>query len=284
MFASSVATRSTPGPRPIAAVMVAIAAGAPARDLLVGLASVTYADTSPADPSSVATPTIVSAGTVPTTSGLTASFNGGGSSDPDGTVAARVGKYVDNTAESGTASSHVNAAAGIHFVSLTVTDKQGATLIVANPETAVARVTPPGTLLARSQFGTPTTNSWGGGRDQRKTDERRGGNRTQRRTWRRSDAAPLKWHCFASRTRAGDFHQLDQKERAHSGIRHNTDDDRVRACDVGTVKPTGWQHSATDLTATHQVLGSMGLHSHLSFPATGHTVTSRFDDFTVSQP
>lgn len=154
MFASSVATRSTRGPRPITAVLAAIAAGSPTGGLLVGLASVAYADTTLADPSSPATPTTVGADAVPTTSGLAASFDGGGSSDPDGTDATWVGNNGENTAGSGAASSHAHATAGIGFVSLTVTDKQGATITVTNPETVVARVTPSGTLLALSQSGT----------------------------------------------------------------------------------------------------------------------------------
>ena len=283
MFASSVATRSTQGPRPIAAVMAAIAAGAPAGDPLVGLASVAYADTTPADPSSPATPTNVTADAVPTTLGLTASFDGGGSSDPDRTVATWAGNFSDNTAGSGAASSHAHATAGIHFVSLTVTDKQGATTTVTNPETVVARVTPPGTLLALSQFPTQTTNSWGVAET--------GGRRT-------NDGSATAYNVANGEVQlqlpqGGKALQvLPVSETFINSTRMNvrvqvfgTIPTTIRASTwaVGTVEPTDWQAVVTDPTAALQIPGSVGLHSHLSSTATGQTVTSRFDDFTVSQ-
>jgi vibriolysin len=60
-------------------------------------------------------------------SGLGVSFNGSGSSDPDGSIASYAWNFGDSTNGAGATTSHTYAAAGTYNVSLTVTDNQGAT-------------------------------------------------------------------------------------------------------------------------------------------------------------
>ena len=62
-----------------------------------------------------------------TPSGLTVSFNGSGSSDPDGSIASYSWSFGDSTTGSGASTSKTYSAAGTYSVSLTVTDNQGAT-------------------------------------------------------------------------------------------------------------------------------------------------------------
>ena len=59
--------------------------------------------------------------------GLTASFNGSGSSDPDGSVTGYAWNFGDGSTGSGVTPSHTYAAAGTYTAQLTVTDNQGAT-------------------------------------------------------------------------------------------------------------------------------------------------------------
>ncbi|WP_276606842.1 PKD domain-containing protein [Nakamurella flava] len=81
-----------------------------------------------------------------TVSGLAASFDGGSSSDADGSVSAWAWDFGDNSAETGRTASHTYGAAGTYQVSLTVTDNQGATntvtrsVTVSNPATPTAYV------------------------------------------------------------------------------------------------------------------------------------------------
>ena len=70
-------------------------------------------------------------------SGLTASFNGSGSSDPDGSIASWAWTFGDGTTGSGATVQHTYASAGTYAVTLKVTDNQGATA------TASATVTVP---------------------------------------------------------------------------------------------------------------------------------------------
>lgn len=70
---------------------------------------------------------------------LVASFDGSGSSDPDGTVASYGWDFGDGTAAgSGVSPSHTYAAAGTFQVKLTVTDNQGGTGSVTKPVTVTA--------------------------------------------------------------------------------------------------------------------------------------------------
>jgi PKD repeat protein len=60
-------------------------------------------------------------------SGLACSFDGSGSSDPDGTIADYAWDFGDGSTGSGAIASHTYAAAGTYMVVLTVTDDDGAT-------------------------------------------------------------------------------------------------------------------------------------------------------------
>jgi PKD repeat protein len=60
-------------------------------------------------------------------SGLSCSFDGSGSSDPEGPVAGYAWNFGDGTAGSGVQPAHTYAAAGTYTVTLTVTDADGAT-------------------------------------------------------------------------------------------------------------------------------------------------------------
>lgn len=68
--------------------------------------------------------------------GLSASFDGSGSADPDGTVASYTWDFGDGSAAgSGANASHTYGAGGTYQVRLTVTDNLGATASVTNPVT-----------------------------------------------------------------------------------------------------------------------------------------------------
>ncbi len=77
-----------------------------------------------------------------TTNNLGASFDGSGSSDPDGSIASYAWTWGDNTpAGSGLKPSHTYTAAGTYQVSLTVTDNKGATGTVNHSVTVAAAKT-----------------------------------------------------------------------------------------------------------------------------------------------
>jgi len=67
------------------------------------------------------------AGPYQATVGVARSFNGGGSSDPDGTIAAYAWTFGDGGTGTGPTPTHTYAAAGSYPVTLTVTDNQGST-------------------------------------------------------------------------------------------------------------------------------------------------------------
>ncbi|WP_210505903.1 PKD domain-containing protein [Naasia sp. SYSU D00057] len=96
-----------------------------------------------------------------TVSGLTASVDGTGSTDSDGTIASYSWNWGDGTAAgSGATASHTYAAAGTYTVTLTVTDDKGAT----DTETAqvtVASSPPPTGTSARDDFARTVTGGWG---------------------------------------------------------------------------------------------------------------------------
>ena len=62
--------------------------------------------------------------------GLTCSFSGTGSSDPDGNIASYAWVYGDGTTGSGPSPTHIYAENGTYRVKLTVTDNRGATDVV----------------------------------------------------------------------------------------------------------------------------------------------------------
>lgn len=103
---------------------------------------------------------------VSTTSGLTATVDGSGSSDSDGTITGYAWTFGDGATASGATASHAYAASGTYNVTLTVTDDDGATHSVTNPVTVTAPVvTPPDptgpTPLATDEFDRATTGGWG---------------------------------------------------------------------------------------------------------------------------
>ena len=86
--------------------------------------------------------------------GLTATFDGSGSSDPDGTIASYSWDFGDGSAAgSGVAPQHTYAVAGTYQVTLTVTDNQGATGSVTNAVTVTS-------VVAADAFGRTTSNGW----------------------------------------------------------------------------------------------------------------------------
>ncbi|WP_304504479.1 PKD domain-containing protein [Allobranchiibius sp. GilTou73] len=90
---------------------------------------------------------------------LTGSFDGSGSTDPDGTVASYSWNFGDNsTAGTGVNPTHAYTSAGTYTVTLTVTDNQGATNSVSHAVT-VAQAAP--TTLAADDFGRTVASGWG---------------------------------------------------------------------------------------------------------------------------
>ena len=96
------------------------------------------------------------------TNNLTATFDGRGSSDPEGPIASYSWDFGDSTTPPGTGAqpSHTYAAAGDYDVTLTVTDGAGAT----DTETHTVTVTdpPPGPVdFVVDTFGRTVANGWG---------------------------------------------------------------------------------------------------------------------------
>ncbi|NTW38914.1 MAG: PKD domain-containing protein, partial [Cellulomonadaceae bacterium] len=87
------------------------------------------------------------------TSGLTASFDGAGSSDPDGTVTSYAWAFGDGQTGSGVTAQHTYAAAGTYPVTLTVTDNG---LKTATSTGSVTVTDPPPNQLPTATF-TPST-------------------------------------------------------------------------------------------------------------------------------
>ncbi|GAA2158117.1 PKD domain-containing protein [Pedococcus bigeumensis] len=90
---------------------------------------------------------------------LACTFNGAGSSDPDGTIASYAWNWGDGTANgSGATPNHTYAAAGTYTVRLTVTDDDGAT---GTTTTSVTVTAPQVTVLASDAFGRTVASGWG---------------------------------------------------------------------------------------------------------------------------
>ena len=79
-----------------------------------------------------------------TSSNLAATFDGSGSSDPDGSVASYSWNFGDSSAAGSGAKppAHTYATAGTYQVELTVTDNQGATGTATHPVTVTAAAAP----------------------------------------------------------------------------------------------------------------------------------------------
>ncbi|WP_129338871.1 LamG-like jellyroll fold domain-containing protein [Cellulomonas endophytica] len=93
------------------------------------------------------------------TSGLTASVDGGGSTDPDGSVTAWAWDFGDGATASGRTASHAYATAGTRAVTLTVTDDRGATASTTRQVTTTAPA--PDGVVARDAFGRSVGSGWG---------------------------------------------------------------------------------------------------------------------------
>ena len=89
------------------------------------------------------------------TSGLTASFDAGGSSDPDGTVADFAWTFGDGSTGSGASPSHAYPGTGAYSVRLVVTDDDGST------DTLTKTVLVGGPGVAADDFQRTVTEGWG---------------------------------------------------------------------------------------------------------------------------
>ncbi|QIG38805.1 PKD domain-containing protein [Microbacterium sp. 4R-513] len=96
----------------------------------------------------------------PTISGRTVSVSGGGSTDPDGTIASWAWTFGDGTTATGATATRTYAADGTYTISLTVTDDKGATHTTTRSVTVAAPPQPPSALVA-DDFGRTVANGWG---------------------------------------------------------------------------------------------------------------------------
>ncbi|ROQ38588.1 beta-propeller uncharacterized protein DUF5122 [Frondihabitans sp. PhB188] len=96
-----------------------------------------------------------------TSSALTTSVNGTGSSDPDGSIASFAWTFGDGGTATGSTASHTYTAAGTYTVTLKVTDNQGATGTTSK-SIAVTAPTGGGTQpIAQDTFARTLTAGWG---------------------------------------------------------------------------------------------------------------------------
>ena len=93
-----------------------------------------------------------------TVTDLAVAFDGGASSDPDGTLASWAWVYGDGTTGTGKTSSHTYTVAGTYQVKLTVTDNQGLSTSITKPVTTTVAAP---TVYAADTFGRALTGQWG---------------------------------------------------------------------------------------------------------------------------
>ncbi|SMQ72678.1 PKD repeat-containing protein [Plantibacter sp. VKM Ac-1784] len=91
--------------------------------------------------------------------GLTASFDGSGASDPDGTIASVAWDFGDGATGTGTTTTHSYATAGTYTVTQTVTDNRGGTAATTLSVT-VAEI-PVASTYAADTFERTASNAWG---------------------------------------------------------------------------------------------------------------------------
>jgi PKD repeat protein len=87
---------------------------------------------------------------------LTASVDGSGSTDPDGTIATFAWDFGDGSTGNGRTAQHTYAAAGTYTVKLTITDDRGATATASQAVTVTAPL-----VWATDAFERTATNGWG---------------------------------------------------------------------------------------------------------------------------
>ncbi len=98
-----------------------------------------------------------------TTNGLTATFDGTGSADPDGSVVSWAWTFGDGTTATGANANHAYVNAGTYTVTLKVTDNRGATdttskkvtVTAPPPTTTTTTTTPPTTTIPPADNRTP---------------------------------------------------------------------------------------------------------------------------------
>jgi hypothetical protein len=108
---------------------------------------------SPAATSSNIAPTAVIA--APACTNLACTFDGSGSSDPDGTVASYAWNFGDGTTGTGATPAHTYTTAGTYTVSLVVTDNLNATSATATKSVTVTQ------LFALDAFARTVASGWG---------------------------------------------------------------------------------------------------------------------------
>ncbi|WP_404311373.1 PKD domain-containing protein [Agrococcus terreus] len=94
-----------------------------------------------------------------TESGMSATLDGRGSTDPDGTIAAYAWDFGDGTSGSGATATHPYASEGTYTVRLTVTDDDGATAQAT--ATVRAAAGPPAGATAFDRFERSVASGWG---------------------------------------------------------------------------------------------------------------------------
>ncbi|MGN6425510.1 MAG: PKD domain-containing protein [Leifsonia sp.] len=90
---------------------------------------------------------------------LACSFDGTGSSDPDGTLTSLAWDFGDGASGTGGTTSHTYAAAGTYQVRLTVTDDGGATATAT--KSVMVTTSPPPSVLAADTFTRTGAGGWG---------------------------------------------------------------------------------------------------------------------------